>query len=635
VGGLSPLLFGEASAEVEQFLDDLNCPASTRCDYADRDGLLLHIDHYVSTHRNDPDLQQRRSNFVRGYVAAPLARQQQSSVDVMSTQRHGTSLDISGLHVNVGTLKRALATEAAHVARQVHALVASIVWPHISFSLLPLLLPNIRWPAFISRVAAWARSLAFLDAGQLTRPECFAAKSSSAAQKKLTRFCTSHGAFWILLLLYVTYAAAKGRGTKTNRSTVWSRAVNASVWAFALLHAMLLRSCLNTLHCIDEGLTDSHLGHLAAETAVNCDQRGSWLMFTVLVSITLAVLAWSCIVRWQPDDWTNVKTWVRSTSENVWKDCSVFSSRNFSSGTTAAQRASVYCGILACSGFFGALCLLVAMLISPEPSLGRSEYALTLLGAVGILVYGIIIPWVLYRQLSSAAEAQILHSPKVRNRYGYLTTRFKKCSRDPANPAWVAEFRILGRKSALLVVSTIFAEYPYAVIPAQLLILGYALWKQYTETPFAEIGHARKAWAEQHPNGLGWSRGDRLEALSLAAQICNVLGSIACVTGLTLTPRVVDISVSAVTVVCMLLPACYGIKIIIDEWKAEPTRRRRWWCCCCGRFLSPRRRIGTLDVPMMQDPLNIHVGDAPEPEPALCAEPRRTAAHGDYTRSRR
>ena len=45
----------------------------------------------------------------------------------------------------------------------------------------------------------------------------------------------------------------------------------------------------------------------------------------------------------------------------------------------------------------------------------------------------------------------------------------------------------------LLFVTTVFAEYLYLVIPAQLITLGWALNKQRLEHPYAEVGSKKRA----------------------------------------------------------------------------------------------------------------------------------------------
>ena len=58
------------------------------------------------------------------------------------------------------------------------------------------------------------------------------------------------------------------------------------------------------------------------------------------------------------------------------------------------------------------------------------------------------------------------------------------------------------------------------------------MYWQCTKRPFAELGSARSTFMEQRPNGDGWSRGDKLEMLSLSAQVAKVLLVALCAYGL-------------------------------------------------------------------------------------------------------
>ena len=211
---------------------------------------------------------------------------------------------------------------------------------------------------------------------------------------------------------------------------------------------------------------------------------------------------------------------------------------------------------------------------SPVENLGADEYALPALGTLGLFIYGLLVPRFFYKQLRSASDKKQMNAPACRNRYGYLFTRFK-------GDCWGAEFRILARKSVLLFVTTIFAEQWHLVIPAQLAALGWALKKQCAETPFAEVGFARKAFAEAHPDGLGWSRGDKLEALSLVAQIGNTLISLLCSLR---TAEAYDTEITVAALAFAIIPGCYGLQMVLDD--ASMGRRGTVCCqkmCCRGK----------------------------------------------------
>ena len=122
----------------------------------------MDLGRFVAEERRDPELQKCRKTIARGYAAAPAYRQTTSTV------------------LDTGGLRRAVGTEAVLVATHVRALLASVVLPHFSFSLLPFLLPNIDLPEFIAELASWLRSVVFLDWGLLVRPECFVSADTPA-----------------------------------------------------------------------------------------------------------------------------------------------------------------------------------------------------------------------------------------------------------------------------------------------------------------------------------------------------------------------------------------------------------------------------------------------------------------------
>ena len=127
-----------------------------------------------------------------------------------------------------------------------------------------------------------------------------------------------------------------------------------------------------------------------------------------------------------------------------------------------------------------------------------------------------------------------------------------------------SEFRILARKNSLLFATTILADYPYLVIPAQLLTLGIAFYKHWKEHPFAEVGAKRAEFEELDP--AGWSRGDKLEGLSLAAQIGCVILSAFCV--IFIPNGTMSGVVAFLTIACVLAPVFYTVYILMDEYRA-------------------------------------------------------------------
>jgi len=81
----------------------------------------------------------------------------------------------------------------------------------------------------------------------------------------------------------------------------------------------------------------------------------------------------------------------------------------------------------------------------------------------------------------------------------------------------------------------------------------------------AEVGSKRLAFEKNDPNG--WSRGDKLELLSLGAQTGCVLLSAVCYV---IVPVGVSSAIIAIsTISCVLLPVGYTVYILADEWRAH------------------------------------------------------------------
>eukprot|EP01043_Picozoa_sp_COSAG02_P062626 COSAG02_NODE_8687_length_2479_cov_1.220168_1_plen_787_part_01 len=238
-------------------LRELGCPSNRIAGAGEMDSrerLLVDLERFVVEGRTSPELIERRKDFLRGYIATPLSRQ-------VSQSNAG--------RVDTEALRKTMKKQAAQMLTLIRAQLASIVLPHLSFSWLPLLLPNLHLPVFIVRLATWLRSIVFLDIGMLTQPDCFT-DSSSASAKKMLRFMASHGCFWLTMMVF---AAVGFQATSTGRNqSVADHAVNASVWMFVLMYAMLLSSCLETLHCVGVDQT-LWAGHLLADPDTTCDAR--------------------------------------------------------------------------------------------------------------------------------------------------------------------------------------------------------------------------------------------------------------------------------------------------------------------------------------------------------------------------
>jgi hypothetical protein len=151
-----------------------------------------------------------------------------------------------------------------------------------------------------------------------------------------------------------------------------------------------------------------------------------------------------------------------------------------------------------------------------------------------------------------------LSSPDCHGRYGFVYDRFKP-------RAWGAEFRILGRKTMLLFATTLLAEHTYPCIAAQIAIIGWLIFKQCQECPYAEVGSATKAFIKKYPDGnTGWSRGDKLEVLTLLGQLGNVVVTLVC--SVVELKDAGTVAVSAAVLTCVLCPASYAVRIVWTEW---------------------------------------------------------------------
>jgi hypothetical protein len=454
------------------------------------------------------------------------------------------------------------------VGRDTHTLVASVVWPHFTFSLLPLMLPHVHWPSFVTDAAKWFRSLAFLDIGVFANPECFDAGADSA-KKALTRLSLSHGGFWLVLVVF-TLVRCVGKCT-AQRKVMSQRAVNATVFAFVLAHALLLRSCLGVLHCVpntanddaSEQASDSseNVGRLQSDPDTACDLRTTWLLVALMVALLCSLLM---VRRLQTEGG-------RSTEGNK------------------------PVRLLICA--WTPLVIQVGrLLIWPEATLSADEYTLPALGTVGTMIYGFLFPLQLYRIVKTNVDNGRLDNADFRARYGYLISRFK-------HGKWGSEFRILARKSALLLATTLFAEENFLVVPAQLVTLAWALFKQCKELPFAEVGSKKVAFESDNPTG--WSRGDVLETLSLVSQmginllslasghfvvdtsdpgalVANVSDPVITQTNMSSTDTVpsASLSLSSIAIASailgfMVMPALYGVHIQWTEWRVGCRNKRR------------------------------------------------------------
>eukprot|EP01043_Picozoa_sp_COSAG02_P027254 COSAG02_NODE_1599_length_11754_cov_6.319005_8_plen_1200_part_00 len=419
----------------------------------------------------------------------------------------------------------AVAAGVQATTRSSGTVVTSICWPHFTFSMLPLQLPNVNWPELVKATATWLRSLVFLDVSVAAQPECFAT-GMDLVTKKLVRLGVSHAAFWLLVSVFFIFRCCGSR-----------RAINASVIMFMMGHTYLLRSCLGTLHCIaptsrEAGL-DENLGHLQSDIGIACDVR----MTTMLEAL-----------------------------------CCSFAMVAITQRLNTKEFEPLHCGWLLTVGWM--LVTLCRVVFWP---IAQLSYMLPTLGLVGSVLYGLIIPKCLHlavaQQMSNLGDAYH-HDNGFISQYGYLVTRFKP-------EKWGSEFRILGRKTMLLFATTIFAESTGLATVTQLVALVFALVMQCRETPFAETGSKAASFGD-YP---GWSRPDKLEALSLVSQI-----GLVAVAPFASDER--ELVISILVLVCVALPAVYGTYVMLTEWKNG--RRRKEGTKC--RLLVGLCLLGTLCV---------------------------------------
>ena len=125
----------------------------------------------------------------------------------------------------------------------------------------------------------------------------------------------------------------------------------------------------------------------------------------------------------------------------------------------------------------------------------------------------------------------------------------------------MAEFRILARKTVQLFVTIIFCDSTDLATVTQLGVLCAALVMHCKDPPFAETGSK----AAEFGNSDGFSRADKLEALSLVSQMGLVFLAWLASDDDT---RTTNLIISILALVCVALPAVYGACILLTEWKS-------------------------------------------------------------------
>eukprot|EP01047_Picozoa_sp_COSAG01_P007963 COSAG01_NODE_308_length_19148_cov_13.076697_6_plen_1036_part_00 len=344
-------------------------------------------------------------------------------------------------------------------------LVISIVWPHFTFSLLPLTLPHITWPTVITSVVNSIRTVAFLDIGSYFGMECFFDADATSAM--LGHFVTLHAAFWLILFLFAIGRCC-GKCVE-NRKLYSQRAVNASVFTFMMMHPMLLLSSLKLWHCApnrdllekqtrfsnietDGSVLPSHAGHLYAYPDVACDTRTAWMVQWMVVS----VIALACVYFFQED--------------------------YESQGREAEVKLNVRC--CKCMILTPGPVILLIILVFNHHVGEIVDYSVTIIGVMFTFLYGVVLPLALLLKI----KANIRNiDGDFRARYGYLVNRF-----DDDSVYW--EFWVLARKSSLLLLSTMLTEHPYLLGSTQIILLMVALFYHERKAPFiTNVGNSLEA----------------------------------------------------------------------------------------------------------------------------------------------
>lgn len=438
-------------------------------------------------------------------------------------------------HSATGSAAKTAATNSSLAAttmlRSVSTLVASIVWPHFTFSMLPLTLPHMSWPRIVTDTVQMFRSLAFLDlasfASSLTVPECINSTAEPAKQV-LLRMGVSHGAFWGVLGAFALVRCASKLSGK--RKQFSQRAVNAGVVTFFMAHAILLKTSLEAVHCTglgNNGVENLSVGHIQSRPDVACDVRATTIC--VLLVVTYGIM--QKVIRSRAYIDRQVREELGETGLGRFYPSSEYRRRfdalssELDSGCIDSNtgRQHVICMTCGCVGASTCsicqfLCLVpvlfvcvMSVVFNPDDTVSASAYWLSIAGTCGILVYGVMMPMHLVQMLEYNINLRDrLDDPDFRARYGYLISRFK-----PGK--WTSELRILSRKTIMLLVVALFSELPTVALLAQIVTLTWATWRQCREHPFAEVGSKKHSFERHNPTG--WSRGDILEILSLLSQL--------------------------------------------------------------------------------------------------------------------
>eukprot|EP01047_Picozoa_sp_COSAG01_P018076 COSAG01_NODE_973_length_12368_cov_12.435732_2_plen_1763_part_00 len=406
--------------------------------------------------------------------------------------------------------------------------------------------------------------------------------------------------------------ASSINAAREGAQTVANHGINAALLLFLVSHAMILRSSAELVHCVGFATDDDFVGHLASDTNVRCSGATTWVLFVYAIgAVAVAFVGHVCHIFEDMMNHDNqggtpeevLDTWSFRLIVQPLLGIPLFGIYGSIEGSSLEVIYGYYVGIkvvcLAIPAFLLLIVLFVNIIWYPftkEPffdqvwsetfwenfdGMGRppvtsyaEALALPLLGAYGIYLYGVAVPCKLFETLQAAHTADRQMGAACRHRYGFLYLRF-----EPGH--WHAEFVLLARRSALLLISVFLGGSSRVAIGCQLVVLAPALCYQCHYKPFTEIGSARAAYLVR---GRGWSRGDVLEALSICSQVGNLLVALFCVVTGRGRGNHLDSLIIAATLVFMLIPALYGLRMIWTEMASNSSRWRlcaRSLCCCC------------------------------------------------------
>eukprot|EP01047_Picozoa_sp_COSAG01_P077806 COSAG01_NODE_14148_length_1491_cov_1.128592_1_plen_468_part_01 len=468
-------------------------------------------------------------------MAAPAAKEAKHMVTVLRGQSRAA---------------QSTASSAVEAGRSARTLTLSIVWPHFAFSMLPFHMPDLHWSGLIKRATAWVRHMAFLDIGILAAPSCFVTSDQLPSKSVLTRFQVLHVTFWAVVMLFGAISSCSGN------FAVSAHASNAWIFVFTLAHAVLLRSSLDMLTCVDSRFPDvdsyndtlkanttdtwkevvgrEFVGHLESYPDVSCDVRMRGLAICIVFCFALVFLAKyfgaSVLSCAEPDCTNGLSNWLMCGDAPVfcqrsWRRqalfqwgpllwlflillwCSSIATEGIKDSNSGHGEfvwwaviivlwfpflmfvsfvIRVYCGLGPVDFItYPIVCVCAAVLslivyiawVPPVMSDPDEVTTLPALGAFGLVLYGGLLPYGLYRRLLLGGVKDDPDDPKLRAHNAFLLNRFKP-------GCWDAEFRILGRKAALLFSAAILAGFPTVAIVTQICILSWSLLAQCRERPY-------------------------------------------------------------------------------------------------------------------------------------------------------